>query len=445
MAVNKLWGIFQVPEDPDNRMPGILSIDSAGPIDLLLIDDTTHTTQSAGGVSLRVDSSDLQRIVGHSFYDITSDSPKMAFITLDGCQNNGDFNNILTSPAQGDISGNCLSYIPEIACIGIKQSDSKEITLPRADFVFEDTGRWFYKSATRRGWSGIPSLDEFRAREGFHISINQQEINRTHISLVFPQQKTLREIRRIIKDVQNLLSISNSRFFPAENIIPFKDRWNPVGEIYYYQEPIKDFIQPRNLKLDGHEGRWLDPVFLFNEIERETGMIKWLEEMAAARIRDKHSDIMLDSLLEAHLWTRKTSVPACDQVITYLLSLSKRGKSATIRQHIESVTNSIKVALPQCIDGVWAEALANIRNKFTSHPQELKGFTPPIRELFIAREQAYKVCISHICYNLLGVDPQKIKDYLWEEFWSKPSRTERESKEMVAWSRNYSNYYPHMQ
>ena len=258
--------------------------------------------------------------------------------------------------------------------------------------------------------------------------------------MVFDNPKPFQYIGQLINDIQALLSIANNKHFPVVNIIPFDEKDCSLTGLHYQQDLIKDFTLPKKLRFPRSPDHSMLPLFLFNEIDRGNGLERWLLYLSSMRAKDSSTDIMLNSLLESHLWSPKHSIQACNQVITCLLSLNKQGKNTTISRQIESVLDLIRPALPDCINKNWVVSISNIRNKFTSHLEELMGFTPPGEELFIARKQAYQVCISYICYNVLQISPELIKEYLWGEKWSVPGIAEIESQKIAAWNKEYSNY-----
>lgn len=430
MSVTQFYGEFYCPANPQKYLPGFLTIDTEGPIDLRIIADTTNINGIMGGGGFDISLDSASRIVGHLNYNISSDAPQTELVTLDGCR-------AYMTNNLGGIGFACeyFAFHPSVLYIGHLEESEDDIPIESMSFSILDTNRWFSELKLDGPWRS--ARWEMYVKHIGNIKISQPEWQRTEIKLHFDGEKNTDAVRRTIQDIQELLSVAQGRYHPVVNVKINEIRPHP--KLFFHHRKIVDFVNPTALNFPNHPNNNAGPIFTFEEIDKHVGLIKWLEYREKNRREDTSiDDMMLEKLLKSHLWSPLDSISDCDQVITCLLSVVPTG--ANIETRISKTLENIAGCLPGSINTDWAKAIALIRNKFTSHPEELRGFIPPSKELYIARKHAYQVCISHICKKVLNVPDELILERLWQEQDTSPTITDREFNFLKKWVDNYLVY-----
>ena len=157
--------------------------------------------------------------------------------------------------------------------------------------------------------------------------------------------------------------------------------------------------------------------FSYEDIGGIEGVKNWLLRMQLSEIHGWDEQLMVALLLEGHhrqvFATEYNIMP----VITAALMLpDERTKSIKGRlQQLIKIFRQIHTCDPY-FNGAWCEAIAAIRNRGIAHPESLKGAKFPGSAAFLARELLYRICVSLIIKEMIGLPETQSKSII-QKIW----------------------------
>lgn len=401
----ELFGKFYFRTHKAYPADGIIRIEDGNNLTISLIRDQEQESKLCLE-KIEAIPQEMETIRGYSLYNISRNCVQMHYYVLEGCVSLGNIG--YGGMVQASYEHLKASTVYRCA----KQPEVEDMQFTGVSFDVLNTDIYLYTEQTRNSFPSCKPWEQSHYVQKLgEVRVSQEEISKAKFHIIFDRRRDAEYIGNIINDIQNLLAIATYKFHPVRNIKP-QSATSVVKEIFLAdRNPQEINIPVLLIPEDRPEGLAMREVFQFDEINRLAGLAKWLEYMHQQREKGASSDIMLEKLLEGHLWSPKKSIHACGNTITALLMLDRK---QDIQQCISNIIVSVKESIPLLIDNNWAKNVKYIRNKVTEHPEELKGFIPPSENtLYSIRSQVYNLAVSYICNKVLNLNSSILLEHLW--------------------------------
>ena len=264
-------GFFWLPEDTENRVPGILRISESGKITLevFCLSDPMGDVigkRRLGGPLYKAEDGNLERIVGI----IDNES-----ITLDGIY-------IENAPLLViDDAVSTSTMYADRAFLGVKYDKEEEVAFSELRFSVDGLDEWLPTSGLRVGYN--PKDGSVHSKE---IALNLPdeielksifEDNKAYISLKSKKLRPIEYFLDLVSKLHNLLCFAIDKAVSLDSVTGYSSEITQFWNEKKYETPIKVYYRSVPYSEEKSKNYW--PVFIYNEVadQFEKILTKWIE------------------------------------------------------------------------------------------------------------------------------------------------------------------------
>ncbi|HBL7242229.1 TPA: hypothetical protein LS257_004953 [Serratia liquefaciens] len=435
----KKTGYFWLPGDEEKKIPGVLSINDGGKIDLEILglfDDSI--------ISLNKDDFEIGRIIGAVEKD--------GLVTLDGCYYSKK------SFSFGGISKSNITVNKVFS--GAAWERDEAVTFNTFSFTIDCLDEWVgisginvdndYKNKTTSISYAPPEKISFALDNGMGVEIcfaytlpgfpNLKEAKITQRAYFRLKSEELCELKSFIS---TSFKVTSLMCFAMDNVVTMKDISATSSEIQKdgYQTPIKIYYQSAIYtevapKLNRHDmlfsygiiknniqnvfNNWinayeyLSPAFGLY-FSTKTGAQKYLDGkfLALAQgLETYHRRTSNEKLMESEIFDSlvSTVLEACpNEHIDWLKGRLTHGNEINLSKRLKAIIEPFKEHLGENKDRKsLLRKIVNTRNYLTHYSQNLEDESAKGEELWILCSKIEAIFILHFL-NVVGFNPEEIK------------------------------------
>ena len=178
-----------------------------------------------------------------------------------------------------------------------------------------------------------------------------------------------------------------------------------------------------------------DFFFTYEDIGGIEGIKNWLLRMTLSELHGWNETLTVAFLLEGHhRSTFATEYNIMPVITAALMLVGEREKTIS-----ERLYQLLKRAIYPCdpyFDGKWCKAVADVRNRCIAHPESLKGVKFPGSEALFARELLYRICVSFIVKEMMGLpatQSESIVQKIWQHEHTKQCLLRAKHEDIKVW------------
>ena len=272
-------GFFWLPEDTENRVPGILHISESGKVtlEIFCLSDPMKDVigkSRLGDPLYRSEDWNLDRIVGV----IGNES-----ITLDGIY-------IENAPLLIDDGVSTSTILADRAFLGVEYEKEEKVVFSELRFSVDGLDEWLLTSGLRVGYNpkdgSIHSIDSIPFK-GIALNLPDEielksifEADKTYMSLISNTLRPIEYFLDLVFKLHNFLSFAIDKTISIDSIIGYSSEiTQEIGEGKKGEIPIKIYYQSIPYTEEKSKNYWPDMLFSYQEIadEFEEILTKWIE------------------------------------------------------------------------------------------------------------------------------------------------------------------------
>ena len=270
-------GFFWLPEDAENRVPGILHISESGKVTLEVFRDPMRDIiekRRLGDPPYISEDWNLDRIVGVIGNEL---------ITLDGVY-------IENAPLLIGDGVSTSTILANRAFLGVKYEKGEKVVFSELRFSIDGLDEWLPTSGLRVGFNpkdgSIHSIDSIPSKE---IVLNLPdeielksifEDDKTYISFISKKLRPIEDFLDLVFKLHNFLSFAIDKTVSIGSIIGYSSEiTQEIGEGKKDKIPIRIYYQSIPYSGEKLKNYWSDMLFSYRDVadEFEEIITKWLE------------------------------------------------------------------------------------------------------------------------------------------------------------------------